>query len=264
MIPPGLWKREGGSRLGRFDGKVALLTGAASGIGRATAVRLASEGGSIFGVDINEQGLEETAKQITDAGGQMKFGFCDVTKRDECFAAVASTVTAFGKLDVLGNISGVTRFRHFHELTEEDWNLIIGVNLSGVAFMCQAAIPHLLETEGNIINIGSTASLMGQAYCVPYCASKGGVALLTRALAMEYVKKGIRVNAIAPGGVVTDMIIGVKFPEEVDTKLAQRYASFRGLCQPEEIAAVFAFLASDEARYVHGAIWTADGATTAG
>jgi NAD(P)-dependent dehydrogenase (short-subunit alcohol dehydrogenase family) len=130
--------------------------------------------------------------------------------------------------------------------------------------MCQAAIPHLLETEGNIINIASTASSMGQAYTVAYCASKGGVAQLTRALAMEYITKGIRVNAIAPGGVETEMTVGMKFPEGMDPKLVERYTAFRGMCQPEEIATVFAFLASDDARNVHGAVWAADGGTTTG
>ena len=248
----------------RFEGKVALLSGAASGIGRATAVRLASEGGSIFGIDLDEPGLEETAKRVSEAGGRMETAHCDVSRRDSCFEAVASAQDRFGRLDVLGNIAGIATFANFEEMGEADWNRIIGVNLSGVAFMCQAALPHLIETQGSIVNISSTAGLIGQAYTAAYCASKGGVSLLTRALAMEYMRRGVRINAIAPGGVQTPLTAAVEFPEGANPRLIQRYTSFRGLCDPDEIAAVFALLASDEARYVHGAIWSIDGGITAG
>jgi len=250
--------------MSRFEGKVALLTGAASGIGRATAQVLAAEGALVLGLDVNEAGLAETAESVRAAGGTMETRLCDVSSREACFAAVDAVVDRFGKLDILGNIAGVNRFAHFHEMSEADWALLRGVNIDGPFFMCQAAIPKVLETNGNIVTIASVASLRGQAYTAAYSMTKGAVANLIRSLAMEYVRTGIRINGIAPGGVDTGMNVGIEFPEGVNGKLVQRYASFRGGCPPEEIARVFAFLASDEAPYVHGAIWTVDGGTTAG
>jgi NAD(P)-dependent dehydrogenase (short-subunit alcohol dehydrogenase family) len=149
-------------------------------------------------------------------------------------------------------------------MPEEDWSQILAVNLSAVAFVCQAAIPHLLETSGNIINLASVAGVMGQAYTVAYCASKGGVVQLTRALAMEYVKTGVRVNAIAPAGVDTAMNVDISFPKDLDWKLMKPYMGHRGLATADEIAGLFAFLASEDARPVHGAIWSADFGVSAG
>ena len=248
----------------RFEGKVALLTGAASGVGRATAVRLASEGASVYGVDIDLAGLEETAKQVAAAGGRMQAGPFDVSHRDGCHAAVAAGIASFGRIDTLGNIAGVNRFALFRDLTEEEWDLIHGVNLKGTAFMCQAAIPQLIESGGSIVNVASVAGFVGQAYTVAYCASKGGVMQLTRALAMEYIREGIRVNAVAPGGINTPMNAGLHFPDEMDWKLVEPYAGRRGMCEPEEVAAAIAYLASDEARFVHGSILSIDGGVVAG
>ncbi len=248
----------------RFENKVALLSGAASGIGRATALRLASEGASIFGIDLNEDGLAQTADQVKAGGGVMAWARCDVSQRAQCRSVVDAAVAEFGQLDVLGNIAGVNRFAHFHEMSEDTWNLLSGVNLNGVVWMCQAAIPKLLETEGAIVNLASSAALIGQAYTAAYCATKAGVAQLTKALAMEYARSGIRINAIAPGMVNTEMNQGLDIPSDINPKLMQRYASFRGGCEPAEVAAVFAFLASADGRFVHGAIWPIDGGSTAG
>jgi meso-butanediol dehydrogenase / (S,S)-butanediol dehydrogenase / diacetyl reductase len=248
----------------RLTGKVALLTGAASGIGRATALRLAAEGAVVVGVDLDEAGLAATAAEVHEAGGCMDARRCDVTRRADCFEAVAAALEAHGRLDALGNVAGVNRFAHFHQLSEEDWRLIVDVNLTGVAFMCQAAIPPLLESAGSIVNLVSVAAFKGQAYTAAYCASKGGVLQLTRSLAVEYARSGLRVNAIAPGGVDTEMNRGIQFPDDTDWKLVERYLPLRGLLQPDEIARVFAFLISDDASSVHGAVWTVDGGVTAG
>ncbi len=250
--------------MGRFDDKVALLTGAASGIGRATALQLSSEGGRIFAVDVNEAGLAETADRVRKGGGEIEVARCDVRERQACFDTVAAAAARFGRLDVLGNIAGVNRFTHFHEMDAETWELLRGVNLDGVIYMTQAAIPHLLESEGSVVNIASQATFIGQAYTGGYCATKGAVGQLTKALAMEYARKKVRFNAIAPGGVDTEMNETLQLPPEVNGKLIQRFASFRGACPPEEIARVFAFLASGESPYTHGAIWPVDGGTTAG
>ena len=250
--------------MGRFDEKVALLTGAASGIGRATAIRLGSEGAAIFGADVDEAGLEETRRLVAEVGGRMQAGRFDLTRRADCTGAVDAAVAAFGRLDVLGNIAGVSQFHLFEEMPEEDWNHMLAVNVSAVVFTAQAAIPHLLAAGGNIVNAASVAGLIGQAYTVAYCATKGAVVQLTRALAMEYVEKPLRVNAVAPGGVETPLNAKLVFPDGMNWKLVKPYMGRRGMAQAEEIAAAIAYLASDEARFVHGEILSIDGGVAAG
>jgi NAD(P)-dependent dehydrogenase (short-subunit alcohol dehydrogenase family) len=247
----------------RFEGRVALLTGAASGIGRATALRLAAEGARIYGADVDEAGLKETTRLVEQAGGTMASGRHDLLQRADCIGAVEAAAGTFGRLDVLGNIAGASQFHIFEEMPEEDWHFLIGLNLSAVAFTCQAAIPHLLETRGAIVNIASVAARVGQAYTVAYCAAKGGVVQLTRALAAEYIDRGLRVNAVAPAGVKTPLSSKIDFPETMNWKLAKRYMGRRGMAEPEEIAAAIAYLASDEARMVHGTILAIDGGISA-
>ena len=248
----------------RFEGKVALITGAASGMGRATAIRLASEGAGVYGTDVNAEGLAKTRDEVESAGGEMRSGLFDVGDRDACFASVGEALDAFGRLDVLCNIAGILRVAHAHEMSVEDWNSVIATNLSGPFFMCQAAIPHLLETHGNIVGVASNAGLMGQAYTAAYCASKGGLVNLTRALAWEYMKRPIRINAVAPSGTETNLAADANFGEDIDPSLMDRFYGMRGMSQPEEIAGAIAYLASDEAKSVHGAIWTLDNGITAG
>jgi meso-butanediol dehydrogenase / (S,S)-butanediol dehydrogenase / diacetyl reductase len=250
--------------MSRFDGKAALITGAGSGMGRATALRLAREGARIFGIDVSAQGLAETRKLVGDAGGAMHCGLHDVSRRDDCFAAVDACVAALGRLDVLANIAGILRVAHSHEMAQRDWDQVLAVNLSGPFFMSQAAIPHLLRSRGNIVNVASNAGLMGQAYTAAYCASKAGLVSLTKSLAMEYVKRGIRINCVCPAGTQTPLTSSAKFPADVDPQLMMRYSGFRGMSQPEEIAAVIAFVASDEAGAMHGSIVQADQGVTAG
>jgi NAD(P)-dependent dehydrogenase (short-subunit alcohol dehydrogenase family) len=250
--------------MGRFDGKVALLTGAGSGIGRATTLRLASEGAAVFAVDVNAESLDETSKLASDDGLSITTHVADVTSREACREAVAAAVAEHGKLDVLGNIAGVARCHHFTDVTPEEWALLNGVNVEGPIWLSQAAIPHLLESKGNIVNIASNAGLMGQAYTVPYCVTKGAIIQLTRGLAMEYVKTPLRVNAIAPGGVDTTLARTFQIPSDVDFTLMAPYTGFRDMAQASDIAALFAFVASDEARNIHGAILSTDSGITAG
>lgn len=249
--------------MARFDGKVALLTGAGSGIGRATALRLAAEGAKVFGVDINGTTVEETADLVKAAGGDMATKTVDVSQRDECQDAVADCIAVFGRLDVLGNIAGIARADHFTDISEETWARMLGVNLTGVVWMAQAAVPHLLQTEGNIVNIASNAGLMGQAYTVHYCATKGAVVNFTRALATEYIKTKLRVNAIAPGGVNTTLTATYQGPADIDFELMAPYIGHRGMSEASEIAGLFAFLASDEAKSVTGSIYSMDNGVTA-
>ena len=227
-------------------------------------MRLAEEGADVFGHDINSDGLEKTAKLVGDAGGTMSRRQGDCSSRAECRAAVEECVRAYGRLDVLGNVAGIASAEHFTDVTEEQYRRMMGVNVDGYFFMAQAAVPHLLLTEGSIVNIASNAALMGQAYTVVYCMTKGAVVQLTRSLAMEYMKTPLGVNAIAPGGIETNLSANFQIPPDVDFDLMARYAGFRGMGQAEDIAALFAFLASDEAANIHGAILSSDRGVTAG
>jgi len=248
----------------RFEGRVALLTGAASGIGRSVALRLAAEGATVFGVDINAAGLDETAASVAAAGGTMVVRPADITGRDECRATVAACLDDLGRLDVLGNIAGMARAEHVVDVAEADYRQMMAVNVDGAFFLAQAAIPHLLESSGNIVNIASNAGLMGQAYTVVYCMTKGAVIQLTRALAMEYIKTPLRVNAIAPGGVDTSLSRGFQIPDDVDFELMGRYTGLRRMARPDDVAGLFAFVASDDGANIHGAILSTDAGLTTG
>ena len=245
----------------RFAGRAAVVTGAGSGIGRSVALRLAAEGAQVLGVDINADGLAETQAL---AEGRVETHLGDISQADECRAAIDAAVEQFGRLDILGNVAGVARGEHVSEVTEAAYRQMMGVNVDGYFFMAQAALPHLLHDGGVIINIASNAGLIGQAYTVVYCMTKGAVVQLTRALAMEYIKTPLRVVAIAPGGINTGLTRGYQMPADVDWDLVMRYSGARGLAEAEDISSLFAFLASDEAKNIHGTVVSSDGGMTAG
>jgi meso-butanediol dehydrogenase / (S,S)-butanediol dehydrogenase / diacetyl reductase len=244
----------------RFAGKVALVTGAGSGIGRAVTVRLAGEGAAVRGVDIDDDRLAETKGLAPGAVSVLQ---TDLSDPAACAAAVRSCVDELGGLDVLGNVAGIYLGGHATDLTVEQYRRVMGVNLDACFFLAQAAIPHLLERGGNIVNIASNAGLQGIPYSVAYCISKGGVIQLTRALAVEFLKTPLRVNAIAPAGTNTNLSASVRLPTDADRDLVRRMSGLRGMAQPEEVAGLFAYLASDEARSVTGAIYTIDHGLTA-
>ena len=250
--------------MGRFDGRVALITGAASGMGQATAIRLAAEGADVFAVDVNDAGLADTAAAVAGSPGRIETQHCDLRSVADCRAAAASCVDAFGRIDVLGNIAGVSWQDRMEDITEENWDLMFDVNVKGVFFLTQAALPHLLASGGNIVNIASNAGLQGLAYMAHYCATKGAVVQLTRALAMELSKTEVRVNAIAPGGVDTPMTRNFKQVDDPDRHFIRRMIAFKPMSEPENIAALFAFLASEDCPGIHGAILSVDGGLTTG
>jgi meso-butanediol dehydrogenase/(S,S)-butanediol dehydrogenase/diacetyl reductase len=243
----------------RFEGKVAAITGAASGIGRATAVRLAAEGAHVACLDVAADGAEATVAAITAKGGQAFALTCDVSDRDAIAAAIAATVSTAGRLDVLCNIAGLGHFVDDREETLEGWNRVIGINLTGTFLVSQAALPHLVETRGNIVNTASTAALKGQPWSAAYSASKGGVVSLTQTMAIDWGKQGVRVNCVAPGGVETPITSQFNPPEGADLALLQRIMPFDRSGQPDELAAAFAYLASDDASYVNGIVLRVDG-----
>ena len=209
--------------MGRFDGRTAIVTGAASGIGRATAQRFAADGAAVACIDVRADEVDTTASAIRDAGGKAIGVACDVRSPESTRAAVSEAEAALGPTAILANVAGVLRFAHAHLMPEADWDLLVDVNLKGPFLMSQAVLPGMLERgRGAIVNVSSSAGMFGQAYNAAYCASKGGVALMTKSMAWEYVRRGIRVNAIAPGGVATPMSSVIDWPEDIDWKLIKK------------------------------------------
>ncbi len=248
----------------RFDGRTAIVTGAASGIGRATALRLAADGAHVGCLD-QAEAVEDTVATIRAAGGTAVAATVDVRREESVAAAVAAAEKELGPTRILANVAGVLRFAHTHEVDVAEWDLLIDVNLKGPFLMARATIPSMLANGGGVItNVASSAGMFGQAYMAHYCASKGGVVQLTRSLAWEYLKRDIRVNAIAPGGVATPMTGEVAFPEGMDFGLiAKSMAVDNKMLSPDDPAALIAFLCSDEAGGINGAIIPIDHAITA-
>lgn len=247
----------------RFSNKVALITGAGSGIGRATALRLAEEGAKVALADINEAAVAETADMLGE-GTQSLCITIDVSDSANCSDAVAACLDRFGQLDVLCNIAGVLLCEHFTDISDEQWQRVMGINLNGVFFMSRAAMPSLVASKGCIVNMSSSAGLEGQVYNSAYCASKAGVLMFTKALAIEFSKQEVRVNAVCPGMVKTPLTDSFNMPEDADMQLMGKLFPLLESAEPEEIAGAVAYLASPEARFVTGAALPIDGAQTAG
>jgi len=248
-----------------MTGKAALLTGAASGLGRAAAYRFAEAGANLFLVDVNETGLAETEAEVAARNAKVRTHVADLTDPDQCGQAVSTAAAHFGRLDALCNIAGYCTFAHSHEMEREAWVRVIAVNLSAPFFLSQAAIPHLIEADGAIVNIASCSAFIGESYLAAYGAAKAGLVNMTKSMAMEYVHSPIRINAVAPGGMVTGMAGGgIKIPADVDMAMIKRYSGFRGTVELEDVADLILRLASPAGRSYHGTCVSIDRGIQAG
>lgn len=250
-----------------LSGQVAVVTGASSGIGAASARALSRQGARITLAARREDKLAETAKAILEAGGEVLIVKTDVSQKTQVEEMIAKTVAKWGKIDILLNNAGIAHFSSFLEMTENQWDETLDINLKGQFLTAQAAAREMIKNKyGRIINIASIASGqvgIGFPNIAHYCASKGGVVAMTEALATELTPQGINVNAIAPGLISTEMTTQVENdPQSLRGILARVPKKRAG--KAEEIADVVVFLASKEAEYVTGALWVVDGGWLAG
>lgn len=254
--------------MGTLDGKRAIISGAASGIGRATARLFAAEGAAVTLADIDEAGGQEVAREIEAAGGQAQFVTCDVTRAEDCQRVVERAVERFGGLDVLFNNAGIAVRRSVVDLDEADWDRSMNVNAKSVYLMSKYAIPHMRQAGGgSIVNMSSGWGLVGGGNAVAYCASKGAVVLMTKATAIDFGPDNIRVNCLCPGDTDTGML------RDEAQQLGEAEADFMAgaasrplgrVGRPEEIAQAALFLASDASSYMTGAAMVVDGGGLAG
>ncbi|MFT5440994.1 MAG: meso-butanediol dehydrogenase/(S,S)-butanediol dehydrogenase/diacetyl reductase [Myxococcota bacterium] len=247
----------------RLEGRAALVTGGASGMGKASAIRLAADGASIVIGDINTDGANETAEMIRAAGGKASVVGYDAMEEDACVNLVRSAAEELGRLDIVANVAGITAFYRLEEMTAALFNRFITINLTSTMVICREAMPHLKKTRGCMINFASINARVNVAYHAAYDASKAGVLAVTKSIAQEFVADGVRCNAICPGGVDTPMNENLRMPEGMDFELIRKLVNPHiPFGKAEEIASVVAFLASDDASYINGEQIVVDGGLT--
>lgn len=244
----------------RFKNKVVIVTGSSRGIGKATALAFAREGAKVVITSRNKRDCEQTAREVADAGGECIVYACDVSKVKDVNNMVKQTLKAFGKIDILVNNAGVFALKPIENVTEQDWDYTIDINLKGPFLLSKAVVPHL-KPGASIVNIASVLGKVGAPTATAYCASKGGLITFTKALALELAPRNIRVNAIAPGPIKTAMLQGIEDPETKKEFL--EWVPLGRFGEPEDIAQAVLFLASDESTYVTGHTLVVDGGGTA-
>jgi 3-oxoacyl-[acyl-carrier protein] reductase len=244
----------------RLKDKVAIVTGGANGIGRATVERFASEGAKVVIWDIQEAGGKELEKSLIEKGSTVMFQHVNTVKLDQTEKAVEAIIAAFGQIDILINNAGITRDAMFKKMSSEAWQQVLDVNLTGVFNCTKAVYPHMAERKyGRIVTASSVVGLYGNMGQTNYAATKAGVIAMTQVWAKEFGRYNITANAVAPGFIHTEMMETI--PQEILQKLKDKTPLGR-LGQAEEVAALYAFLASDEAAYISGAVFSIDGGVT--
>ncbi|NIB37977.1 SDR family oxidoreductase [Pseudomaricurvus alkylphenolicus] len=237
----------------QFTGKVALVTGAASGMGQSIAIRLAGDGATVVAADIDTEGLEATVAKIREAGDQVTAHHYDAASESSCTQLVQQAIKLHGQLDIVANVAGIAGFYHLHETTTELFERYLAINLTSVLVICREAMPHLKESRGCIINFASINARMPVAYHAAYDASKAGVLALTKSMAQEFSEFGVRCNSICPGGFDTPMNKNLRWAEGMDFKLIAKLHNPKiPMAHPDRIAGVAAFLASEDASHVNG------------
>jgi NAD(P)-dependent dehydrogenase (short-subunit alcohol dehydrogenase family) len=248
----------------RLKDKVVIVTGARSGIGLATALRFVAEGAKVVVADVQDASHE--VFEMTKQGGEAIFVQADVSSEPHVDKLIERTVAAYGRLDVLVNNAGVELARKVTDTSQAEWDRLMNVNLKGVFLCSRAAIPVMQRNGGVIVNVASELGLVGGSEIAAYCASKGGVVQLTKAMAVDHAGDGIRVNCVCPGPVSTPLLEAIirasSDPEEERRHIAEK-TLLKRLGRPEEIASVILFLASEESSYLTGSVVVADGGWTA-
>jgi len=259
--------------MNRYEGRRALVTGAGSGIGQATVLRMLAEGGRVVAADVSETGLADTVAKAGDAAERLRTVVVNIADESSVREGVADAVAWLGGLDALVNAAGILRSSHTHETTLDSFEQIIRVNLVGTFLMIREAIPALLLGDGAaVVNFSSTSAMFAHPYMAAYAASKGGVQSMTHALAAEYAKQGIRFTAVQPGSISSGMTDGSGqsgqsrgpgLPEDADMSLFMKLqpALGQGFAGPETVAGVVAMLASDDGRFITGTEVRIDGGT---
>lgn len=251
---------------GRFSDRAVFITGAGSGLGRATAQLFAAEGAKVYAVDVNPDGLAETILAIRLAGGTAEGGSCDVSDPTSVREAIGRAASVLGGIEILINAAGIGRAARLEEIDEAEWARVLAVNLTGPFNTIKAALPHLLEKKGsNIVNVASTAGMRGQAYAAHYAASKAGLVNFTRSIALEFASRGLRANCLSPAGIMTPIIKNFMPREDFEPSLIAYISPPvpHRMSKPEDMAKTIAFLASDDAKMITGATLIADWGTLA-
>ncbi|WP_369207807.1 SDR family NAD(P)-dependent oxidoreductase [Streptomyces sp. PU-14G] len=252
--------------MNRFDGRKILITGAGSGIGQATVVRLLREGGDVVAADISEKGLEKTRALAAEEGTDARLSLVtvDISDEESVRQRIGGAIEGLGGLDVLVNAAGILDSRHTETMTLEFWNRIIGVNLTGTFLMTRQALPALLAGgKGVVVNFSSTSASFAHPYMAAYAATKGGIQSFTHAIASEYSKRGLRAVCVAPGSIASGMTHNPGLPEDTDYSLLAKLspALGEGFAGPETVAGAIAMLACDDGAFITGTELRIDGGT---
>jgi len=252
--------------MGRLQDKVAIISGGNTGIGQAISLRFAQEGATVIIAARNADTAEETLKQVREIGADGQFISCDVTDINQCEAVIQETIAKYGKLDTLVNNAGIIyRNSTVVETSAEDWKHTFDVNVNGTFYLSKFAIPHLEQTKGTVVNMASYVGLIGFAGIPAYCASKGAIIQLTRAMALDHAPAGVRVNCVCPGSVHTEMITSAweQYGNGAEEVWSSKHPLGR-IAQPKEVADAALYLASDESSFLTGVALPVDGGITAG